>query len=876
MSSADEEEEDEEVGVPKSTQPQKRRERRPRRNGRVRTIPSSALPSMSQLESEEEEAPRRVPQPTNLPSMSQLDLEEEETTMQVDRPQPVPTSPSTSDEALRQYFPEYHESSQSQLSQRSVHQRQPPAESHVPSPPNVILIESSDNDSEATIDEPVNTTRKLNITVASNDDDDLPEPPFMRNQMLPAAASQYEQQSSYDPNYDPVEQGVSELVWKYWRNTQNSVPHASDYDAMMKELEKIRDFEQRTGRNVDRELRIKRGLGALSPEEEQIDEEYIERAQNVRIFSEHAPQQSQQPINTIVLSQEPSIAALSPGDALTLEEDIPLAQPAEDNPIWQSLPLPTIDETAVTSERQRSILTETRQSRQLAKQLLVNDLILRNAEQLRAYLMSKRSSTLLAIQRGDVLAASAADQQTALNTFYDIQQWANSSRRLVRSMDDMQRDMLQLQSSIDNTRARVRQRDESDEEQEAKIPHFGAKHSEYPKLMLTQGTPKYVTCEPFYLSQFKDPVKCTGNEYDGMYKAFLIANGVPNKTLKMKKETFNSFYNALELYRDTSAFLQHYFRKIGTDDVFLYFDTELETFVETKNESDAYKKGCTLLYYACCKELLQFITELLSEESCNPFWYNPNIHHTNDFISYGHIKLPNNILGMTLKSYNKLWDGLDEWFTPDMTEYLRTKHHALSFTDQDVKQREDELKMAEERLRNIQRAEQQLRERYTQWESMLRDVKTNAPETMRLITETAITLEKQNVTLRLELEEKDIQFKNKKRELDGVEDELKQLGEEHRHMGIRVTEFITDNAKRMKVTEKLVAELIQLSGEQLEAVRESLKKVCVVCWERPRTVLFVDCNHIVCCYECAQDPSLDICPYCRAPVNTMKLVVMPS
>lgn len=57
------------------------------------------------------------------------------------------------------------------------------------------------------------------------------------------------------------------------------------------------------------------------------------------------------------------------------------------------------------------------------------------------------------------------------------------------------------------------------------------------------------------------------------------------------------------------------------------------------------------------------------------------------------------------------------------------------------------------------------------------------------------------------------------------------------------------------------------SFEKLKAFQEKVdeKNLCVICYDAPRTVAFVDCGHLLTCWACANKPELKVCPGCRTP-----------
>lgn len=53
------------------------------------------------------------------------------------------------------------------------------------------------------------------------------------------------------------------------------------------------------------------------------------------------------------------------------------------------------------------------------------------------------------------------------------------------------------------------------------------------------------------------------------------------------------------------------------------------------------------------------------------------------------------------------------------------------------------------------------------------------------------------------------------------------------------------------------------------------ERYCVLCWVRPRDVLFLPCRHMSCCATCAAKLPQRLCPTCRAPITSQIEVMLP-
>ena len=44
-------------------------------------------------------------------------------------------------------------------------------------------------------------------------------------------------------------------------------------------------------------------------------------------------------------------------------------------------------------------------------------------------------------------------------------------------------------------------------------------------------------------------------------------------------------------------------------------------------------------------------------------------------------------------------------------------------------------------------------------------------------------------------------------------------------------------------------------------------KLCIICLENPKTILFYPCNHLVCCKMCGKDGRIKKCPVCNKKID---------
>ena len=69
------------------------------------------------------------------------------------------------------------------------------------------------------------------------------------------------------------------------------------------------------------------------------------------------------------------------------------------------------------------------------------------------------------------------------------------------------------------------------------------------------------------------------------------------------------------------------------------------------------------------------------------------------------------------------------------------------------------------------------------------------------------------------------------------------------------------------VTREVSRRLTAGAAETREVEEESL---CICCLDRPRDIVFLSCNHMVVCEQCA--PRMASCPTCRMPITEKRRI----
>mmetsp|Transcript_31208 Transcript_31208/g.62824 ORF Transcript_31208/g.62824 Transcript_31208/m.62824 type:complete len:378 (+) Transcript_31208:416-1549(+) len=120
---------------------------------------------------------------------------------------------------------------------------------------------------------------------------------------------------------------------------------------------------------------------------------------------------------------------------------------------------------------------------------------------------------------------------------------------------------------------------------------------------------------------------------------------------------------------------------------------------------------------------------------------------------------------------------------------------------------------------------------------------------------------------------KSIQFQELKDELDNLKQEYSTMKRENQSMRSML------NGEETNLSQKSLAELTSLE-EQLKRSLEKVAKakemasnnleeerICVICRENRKSVLFLSCRHLCVCGECGQKEELDKCPLCRVVIT---------
>jgi len=67
--------------------------------------------------------------------------------------------------------------------------------------------------------------------------------------------------------------------------------------------------------------------------------------------------------------------------------------------------------------------------------------------------------------------------------------------------------------------------------------------------------------------------------------------------------------------------------------------------------------------------------------------------------------------------------------------------------------------------------------------------------------------------------------------------------------------------------------IIAMDVEPEEQIPDlSQDRACVICLNQERNLLFMPCNHLCACAECGLNPTIRVCPICRATFNNRTVV----
>ena len=77
-------------------------------------------------------------------------------------------------------------------------------------------------------------------------------------------------------------------------------------------------------------------------------------------------------------------------------------------------------------------------------------------------------------------------------------------------------------------------------------------------------------------------------------------------------------------------------------------------------------------------------------------------------------------------------------------------------------------------------------------------------------------------------------------------------------------------------TDKLSSELNKLRLEEVSKENIAIKKriQCVVCLNKDRNIVFLPCNHCICCNDCANILQNNKCPTCRGNIQDKQIVYL--
>ena len=83
----------------------------------------------------------------------------------------------------------------------------------------------------------------------------------------------------------------------------------------------------------------------------------------------------------------------------------------------------------------------------------------------------------------------------------------------------------------------------------------------------------------------------------------------------------------------------------------------------------------------------------------------------------------------------------------------------------------------------------------------------------------------------------------------------------------RVRDHETVRVATEAVTREVSRRLTAGAAETREVEEESL---CICCLDRPRDIVFLSCNHMIVCEQCAQRTAF--CPTCRVPITEKRRI----
>ena len=112
---------------------------------------------------------------------------------------------------------------------------------------------------------------------------------------------------------------------------------------------------------------------------------------------------------------------------------------------------------------------------------------------------------------------------------------------------------------------------------------------------------------------------------------------------------------------------------------------------------------------------------------------------------------------------------------------------------------------------------------------------------------------------------------------EDVAEVREELAEAQEDVAGREERFREQEAKHSEAVDAL-SRFNKKNVELLSAAKEALAAAtnCVICMDRPRSVLYIPCMHCVACEECSDRPETASCAICRGSiVNRMNKIIMP-
>ena len=88
-------------------------------------------------------------------------------------------------------------------------------------------------------------------------------------------------------------------------------------------------------------------------------------------------------------------------------------------------------------------------------------------------------------------------------------------------------------------------------------------------------------------------------------------------------------------------------------------------------------------------------------------------------------------------------------------------------------------------------------------------------------------------------------------------------------------QVLSEGISSIKIDIKEGDETKEMVLKEIQAMKEKLTdyervRICTVCYERPRDVVFLECGHLVCCDECARN--IRECPFDKSVILKKKRI----